>query len=412
MIAVASRKRLTVRSGLRVPLREPVPPTPALVQSAPPAEQARPRLAELFVNHRAIASNVRHFRRVTGTQVMAVVKADAFGHGDVAEVALANGATWIGVATIPEALRLRAAGVGAPMLSWLNPVDADWVAAIAQRVDVAVSSLEQLYAVARAAARVGGRARIHLHLDVGMARDGAPREMWSALCVVAREFELAECLTVAGIMGHLSSAESPEDTQNDVERQRFVNGVRVALRRGLAPSELHLAASAAALHRPDTRFTLARIGAGLFGIDPAGRESLAQALTLTAPVAQLRRVAAGVGVGYGHEHTTSRATTLAVLPLGYGDGLPRAAQHRAEVSIRGSRFPVVGRISMDQIVVDVGGAAIELGDLAILVGPGTRGEPTAGEWATWAGTIAHEVLTRLGTRTSRVLRTADARWAR
>lgn len=376
--------------------------------AAPPAH----RLAEIFVDRRAIAQNVQHFAWATQTPIMAVVKADGFGHGDVAEIALANGATWIGVATIPEALRLRAQGIAAPILSWLNPIDADWESAIAHRVDVAVTSLEQLYAVGDAARPETGPARIHLHLDVGMSRDGAPSDIWSALCVAARALEDAGRVRVIGIMGHLSVADDPTSTQNDVERLRFVNGVRVAHARGLAPSELHLAATAGALHRPDARFTLSRVGAGLYGIDPAGIAPLIPALTLTAPVAQLRRVAANVGVGYGHDYTTREATTLAVLPIGYGDGLPRAAQGSAEVTIRGRRYPVVGRISMDQIVVDVGDAAAELGDVALVMGPGSRHEPTAKEWATWSNTIEHELVTRLGVRSSRVLRTADARWAR
>lgn len=370
------------------------------------------RGAELYVDRQAIARNVRHIRAVTETPVMAVVKADAFGHGAVAELALANGATWIGVATLSEGLQLRRDGIAAPMLSWSNPVDADWGSAMLQHIDVAVASAEQLYAIAAAARALGMRARVHLHLDVGMSRDGAPREMWDVLCALARELEIAGRITVIGVMGHLSSAEDPESLQGDVERLRFVNGVRSARRRGLAPRELHLAATAAALHQPDSRFTLSRIGAGLYGIDPAERAQLTPALTLTAPVAQLREVRANVGVGYGHDYTTSTATTLATLPIGYGDGLPRVAQSRAEVSIRGRRAPIVGRISMDQIVVDVGREAVELGDVAVIMGSGSRGEPTVKEWADWAATIEHEIVTSLGVRRSRVLRTSDERWAR
>ncbi|GAA1324443.1 alanine racemase [Leucobacter albus] len=382
---------------------------PAVLPAPPPAAH---RLAELYVDRRAIARNVRHFAHATGTPVMAVVKADGFGHGDVAEIALANGATWVGVATIPEAMRLRERGIAAPMLSWLNPVDADWEDAIGAGIDVAVTSFEQLYAVASAAERAGGTARLHLHLDIGMSREGAPAESWSALCVAAAALETAGRVRVVGIMGHLSSAETPASRQNDVERLRFVNGVRVAHRRGLTPSELHLAATAGALHRPDSRFTLSRVGAGLYGIDPAGIAALTPALTLTAPVAHLRRVAANTGIGYGHDHTTARATTLAVLPIGYGDGLPRAAQEHAQVAIRGRRYPIVGRISMDQVVVDVGNDAVELGDIAVLMGPGTRHEPTMRDWAEWSGTIEHEIVTRLGVRNSRVLRSYDERWAR
>lgn len=388
-------------------------PVPTLRSASMRAAQPAPhRLAELFVDREALARNVRHFRETTGTPIMAVLKADAFGHGRVAELALENGASWIGVATIPEALALRAEGVSAPILSWLNPVDADWEGAVAQRVDVAITGLEQLYAVSGAALLLGKTARVHLHLDVGMSRDGAPREVWSVLCVAAKELEAAGRIVVVGIMGHLSCADTPEDPRNSVERLRFTNGVTVARRRGLTPSALHLAASAAALHLPDTRLTLARVGAGLYGIDPAGTDQLSPALTLTAPVAQLRRVGAGVGVGYGQEYATRVATTLAMLPLGYGDGLPRSAQGSAEVSIGGKRMPVVGRISMDQIVVDVGNHPVRLGDVALLMGPGDRGEPTARDWAAWAGTIEHEIVTRLGIRSSRVLRTADERWAR
>lgn len=370
------------------------------------------RLAELFVDRQAVARNVQHFRRITGTSVMAVVKADAFGHGDVAQIALENGATWIGVASIPEALALRADGIAAPILSWLNPVNAAWADAIAASIDVAVTSIEQLYAIAAAAERYGTAARVHLHLDVGMSRDGAPSEIWSVLCIAARELEKADRIDVVGIMGHLSNADDPGHAQNDTERLRFTNGVRAARRRGLTPRELHLAASAAALHRPDLRFSMSRVGAGLYGIDPAARADLAPALTLTVPVAQLRAVHAQQGVGYGHDHVTGEATTLAVLPIGYGDGLPRAAQGCAEVSIRGQRLPIVGRISMDQIVVDVGQHPVELGDVALVLGPGDRGEPTARDWAAWAGTIEHEIVTRIGVRRSRVLRTADERWAR
>ena len=383
------------------------------VAGAPPRAVTRPRSATVFVDRTAIARNVRQVLATTQTPVMAVVKADGFGHGDVAATALASGATWLGVATLDEAFRLRAQGITAPTLSWLNSVHADWRRAVAERVDVAVTSAEQLYAIGDAAASLGTRARVHLHLDVGMAREGAPSETWSALCVSAAALERAQRIRVVGIMGHLSHAEDPGHPNNAAERQRFVNGVRVAMRRGLTPSELHLAATAAALHLPNTRFTLSRVGAGLYGIDPAGAAELSSALTLTVPVAQVRDVAPGTGVGYGHAHTTGQSTKLAVLPIGYGDGLPRAAEGRAEVSIHGRRCPVVGRISMDQIVVDIGALDVSSGDVAVVMGPGRFGEASVGEWAGWSGTIEHELITRIGVRESRVQRSVSAtRWAR
>lgn len=375
---------------------------------APPAH----RLAEIYVDTAAIESNVQRILQLSETPLMAVVKADSFGHGDVAATALAAGASWIGVASLPEAIRLRAQGIDAPMLSWLNPVDADWEQAILHGIDVAVAGAEQLYAIAQAARQLRATARVHLHLDVGMSREGTPREQWSAVCLAARAHEQAGSLRVVGLMGHLSTSEDPASQQNAVERLRFANGVRVARGRGLAPTELHLAATAGALHLPDARYTLTRVGAGLYGIDPAGVTELQPALTLTVPVAQLRAVGSGVSVGYGGDFVTSAPTTLAVLPVGYGDGLPRAAQGVAEVSIRGHRYPIVGRISMDQVVVDVGQSSIAIGDIAVVLGPGGRGEPTVREWAAWAGTIENELVVRLGMRHSRVLRTAEKGWAR
>jgi alanine racemase len=202
-------------------------------------------------------------------------------------------------------------------------------------------------------------------------------------------------------MGHLARADEPADPANITGRTRFAWGLMIARTAGLRPALRHLAATAATLTDPDSHHTLVRVGAGLVGIDPSGTIALRWAVTLTAPVVSVRRVRAGTAVGYGHTWRALRATTLALLPLGYADGLPRAASGRAEVLLRGRRRPVVGRISMDQVVVDVGDEPVQPGETAILIGPGDGGEPTPADWADWAGTLPHEVVTGIGPRVAR-----------
>ncbi|KAA1379960.1 alanine racemase [Aeromicrobium fastidiosum] len=352
----------------------------------------------------AVAANTRVLAVRAGGELMAVVKADGFGHGavPVARTALAHGATWLGVTSIVEAVQLREAGITAPVLSWLNPLSGDFATALRHRIDLAVPGAAHLALVAGAAETAGVRARVHLHLDVGMARDGASPAEWLALCRRAHDLERQGFVDVVGVMGHLGGAGEVADGL-----ARFGHGVDVARSVGLRPRVRHLAATGALLDHPDTHLELCRVGAGLYGIDPTGRAGLRPTMTLTAPVVTVRDVAAGTPVGYGGTWSTPTATRLALLPLGYADGLPRAASGRAEVLLRGRRAPVVGTISMDQVVVDVGDLPVRPGDVAVVLGPGGlggTGEPTAAEWAAWAGTIEHEILTGIGHRVQRVVR--------
>ncbi|GAA0966372.1 alanine racemase [Frigoribacterium faeni] len=360
----------------------------------------------LLVHDDAVRANTRHFAALTGRRLMAVLKADAFGHGSIADSVLQSGARSIGVTSIEEALALRRAGVRVPVLSWLNVVDSDIAAAIVAGVDLAVPGPEMLHAIARAGRDVGRPARVHLHVDVGMARDGCPPEEWRALCDLARELRATDLLRIVGVMGHLSCADRPDDDQNARERGVFDAALRTARRRGIVPAVAHLAATAATVTGTGTGYDLHRVGAGLFGIDPSGTsDALRPALTLTSRVVSSRVVAAGTGVGYGLDHVVPRRTALALLPVGYGDGLPRTASHRAEVLVRGRRRPIVGRISMDMVVVDTGDDRIRPGESVTLFGPGDGGEPTVADWARWADTIPHEIVTRIGSRVARVHRT-------
>jgi alanine racemase len=352
----------------------------------------------LEINLEAVAANTRRFVETTKS-VLAVVKADGFGHGlaDVARTALANGATWLGVTSIAEADAVRNAGITAPVLSWLNPVGADIDTAQRPDIDLAVPSVDHLEAITT-------RTRVHLHLDTGMARDGAAPEDWRELMSAARRAEAAGHVTVVGVMGHLARADEKGHPANALGRLALLKGVEMARQAGLRPRIRHLAATAATLTDPMTHLDMVRIGAGLVGIDPSGSTRLHAALRLTAPVVQVRRVAAGTGVGYGHTHVTDRPTTLALLPVGYADGLPRAASNKAEVFVAGRRRRVVGVISMDQTVVDVGDDPVGPGAEAVVFGPGDGGEPTVDDWATWAGTIPHEIVTGIGQRVRRCVR--------
>lgn len=365
-------------------------------------------VSELLVHGDAIRENTARFHDLTNGRLMAVLKADAFGHGSIAHAVLEAGAASIGVTSVAEALALRADGVTAPILSWLNPPEADFEAAVRSGIDLAVPSVEQLHRVARAAARVGVPARVHLYIDVGIGRDGCPSQLWPALCAFARAHEANHAVRVVGVMGHLSCADDPGNPQNARERMCFGNAVRVARRRGLSPRTLHLAATAATLTGIGQGIGTHRVGAGLFGIDPArSGAGLRPALTLATSVVSTREVAAGTGVGYGHDFVAATRTQLALLPLGYGDGLPRAASGRAEVFARGRRRPVVGRFSMDMIVIDTGDEVLSPGERVTVFGPGDAGEPTVTEWAEWSRTIEHEIVTRVGCRVARVQRSLD-----
>lgn len=360
------------------------------------APSSRPTLT---VDPVALADNVRTFADRTAGELMAVVKSDGFGHGAelLARTALDHGATRLGVTSLDEAFALRSAGILAPVLSWLNPVDADFGRAARQRVEVAVPSREHLAALPPGI-------DVHLQLDVGMARDGASPQEWARLCRAARQMERTGRIQVVGIMGHLGCAGDPADPCNRLGRERFAWAVGVARAHGLRPRLRHLAATAATLTDPRTHHTMVRIGAGLVGIDPSGTTRLRPAMTLTAPVVSVRDVGVGTYVGYDHAHTTDRATRLALLPLGYADGLPRVASGRAEVLVRGRRCPVAGLISMDQVVVDVGDLAVVPGETVTVLGPGHDGEPTLAEWAAWAGTLPHEIVTGIGPRVRRTTR--------
>ncbi len=387
-------------------------------RGAPP-EPSPGLAAEAVVDLDAIAGNAAALRdRLGGAQLMAVVKADGYGHGAVpaARAALAGGASWLGVAHVHEALALRAAGIGAPVLAWLLTPGVDPGPAVAADVDLSVSAPWALQAVAAAARAAGRTAAVHLEVDTGMSRGGASPALWPDLLDAAAALVAEGAVRVRGTWAHFASADVPGDASVDAQLDAFAAAVATARARGVDPGLLHHANSAAALFEPRARFDLARCGIALYGVSPAPavapaeRLGLVPAMTLTARLAHVRAVPAGAGVSYGLTHVVPRATTLGLVPLGYGDGLPRHASSRpggggGAVLVAGRRRPVLGRVCMDQVVVDLGGEELAPGEPVVVLGAGAAAgrpeEPTAQDWAEAAGTIAYEVVTRIGPRVPR-----------
>jgi alanine racemase len=361
---------------------------------------------EAVVDLDAIRGNVATLRAGTPAEIMAVVKADGYGHGLLpsARAALAGGAAWLGVAIVDEALALRAAGISAPMLVCLwTPSEAGTVAAaITADVDLTVASRWALDAVTAAAREVGRPARVHLKIDTGLSRNGCYVTDWPDLVDAAAKAEVGAEVEVIGIWSHFACADEPGHPSIGRQVGAFRDALDVASRGGITPRVRHLANSAATLTLPDAHFDLVRPGIAVYGLSPVpGDFGLRPAMTLRAEVALAKRVGAGEGVSYGHVYTTAHETTLALVPLGYADGIPRNATNVGPVSINGQRYTISGRVCMDQVVVDVGDDPVSAGDTAVLFGPGRDGEPTAQDWADALGTIHYEIVTRIGPRVVR-----------
>lgn len=372
--------------------------------------QVRPHV-EVRIDLGAVADNVRAVAsRVSGSQVMAVVKGDAYGHGllPVARGARAGGAAWLGTAVLAEALALRAAGDTGPLLAWLAAPGADWGPALLAGIDVGVSSVDQLAEVAGAARAGGVIARVHLKADTGMARNGAPTwdGSWSELVTAASRTPAVE---VIGLFTHLACADVPGDPVTDGQLEAFHTAVAAARSAGLAPSLLHVANSAAALTDPRTHLDVVRVGLAVYGLSPVpglagpSQFGLRPVMRWSARLAAVRTVPAGHGVSYGLSWRAPHATVLGLVPAGYADGVPRALSNRGTVGFRGGRRSVVGRVCMDQFVVDLGpGSDAVPGEEVVLIGDGVDG-PTAQEQAVAADTISWEILTRVPAHLGRVL---------
>ncbi|MEZ0065439.1 alanine racemase [Streptacidiphilus sp. MAP12-20] len=369
--------------------------------------------AEALIDLAALRGNIAALRdRVGSAGIMSVVKADAYGHGAVpcARAALAAGAGWLGTATPEEALALRAAGIGpqdARMLCWLWTPGSPWRETVAADIDISVSGLWALPHVLDAVRAVGRPARVQLKADTGLGRNGAQPAEWSALVAAARAAEAEGLISVTGVWSHFACADEPGHPSIAAQLTAYREALAVAEAAGLRPEVRHIANSPATLTLPESHFDLVRAGLAQYGLSPVPEIGspadfgLRPVMSLVARIAQVKQVPGGHGVSYGHTYVTPGETTLALVPLGYADGIPRHASGAGPVWLADKWRTVAGRVAMDQFVVDLGGDAAEVGDVAVLFGSGERGEPTAEDWARAAGTISYEIVTRIGARVPR-----------
>ncbi len=387
--------------------REPTVPPAA---SAPGHSGGAEHTGWIEVDLDAITANVAALcARSAPAELMAVVKADAYGHGlvEVAGAALAGGATWLGAAQLSDALALRRAGFDVPILTWLFTPGAGLAEALEAGLDVAASASWALEEIAQASTPQRA-ARVHLTIDTGMAREGSTAELWPGLVQAAAELQRAGRIEVVGICSHLAAADEPGHSSVALQKAAFARALQEAERAGVTVRWRHLANSAATLLDPDTHYDLVRTGLAVYGLSPiphvhdANALGLTPAMSLHTTLAGVKDVAAGQGVSYGHTYRTPLATKVGLVPLGYADGIPRHASNRAEVLVGGRRAKIAGRVCMDQFVVDLGpDSTAQPGDPVLLFGSGAEGEPTAQEWAEAADTISYEIVTRLSGRVPR-----------
>ncbi|WP_028805620.1 alanine racemase [Streptomyces sp. 142MFCol3.1] len=373
--------------------------------------ETAPLRARAEIDLAALRANVRTLRaHAPSAALMAVVKSDAYGHGAVpcARAAREAGATWLGTATPEEALALREAGLPGRIMCWLWTPGGPWERAVEADLDVSVSGMWALREVVEAAGRVGRPARVQLKADTGLGRNGCQPADWPELVVHALDAQARGLVEVTGLWSHFACADEPGHPSIQAQLTLFREMVAYAEERGARPEVRHIANSPATLTIPDSHFDLVRTGIAVYGVSPSPELGtpadfgLRPVMTLSASLTLVKHVPSGHGVSYGHHYTTPGDTTLGLVPVGYADGIPRHASGTGPVLVGGKWRTVAGRVAMDQFVVDLGGDEPAPGAEAVLFGPGDRGEPTAEDWARAAGTIAYEIVTRIGTRVPRV----------
>jgi alanine racemase len=363
---------------------------------------------EARIDLSAVAHNIQVLRAHTTAALMPVLKADGYGHGavQVAHAVLAAGAAELGVATIDEALVLRRAGISAPLLAWLHGSSANFAGAIDADVQLGISSPRELERIVAAARTVGRTASVTVKVDTGLARNGVAMAEWEEVRDGVAAAVSDQAIVLRGAMSHLVRGDEPDHPLNSLQAQRLDEAVADLRRVGTPPEVVHIANSAATLTRPDLGRDLARPGIAVYGRSPApdlGDFGLIPAMTLSAEVLSVKKISAGQGVSYSHTWTAPNDTTVALLPAGYADGIPRLLSNKLRVHINGRSFPNVGRVCMDQMVVDLGpdGGGVVVGDRAVLFGTGEGGGPTALEWAEAIGTIDYEIVSGIRGRTVR-----------
>jgi alanine racemase len=359
----------------------------------------------------AIADNLKLIKSKTNAQVLAVVKADAYGHGliQVGKAAENARADWLGTALLEEGITLRNSGIKIPIISWLTPLGEDFKAAINLDIDLSISSTELLNEIVLAGKSVKKIPRIHVEVDTGMSRGGVGDD-WQLFLAELSKAVLANEINIVGIWSHFARADEPDEGMNGEQLTVFEDRIKSASAAGIKAEFIHIANSASSLTNKSAHKNIIRWGIGLYGLSPdlnnlgdSKSLNLKPAMRLKAKLHLVKAVKAGVSVGYGGTAITKSDTKLGVVTLGYADGIPRNANNLAGVFVGGKRAPLIGRVSMDQFVVDLGSNSLaKTGDEVIVFGDGAGGEYTADEWAKASGTINYEIVTRIGSRVPRI----------
>lgn len=348
-------------------------------------------------------------RKINGPALMAIVKANAYGHGLVqsAKAAKRGGADWLATALLEEAIELRNAGVSGPILTWLNTIDDRFEECISKDIDLGVNSVESLMAISNAAAKAGKPARVQVKVDTGLGRNGATLDDLPNLISALKQAQSSGQVKVVGVFSHFAYADEPSNPTISEQINNFKIAVDALNDANFELEVKHLSNSAATLGLPHTYNNLVRPGLAIYGISPspevgeATDHDLKPVMRLRAPIILIKNVPAGTGVSYAHQYHTKNQTNLALIPAGYADGIPRAASNKGPLLIDGKRFTISGRVCMDQFVVDIGDADVKPGDQAVLFGDPANGEPSVNDWAEAAGTINYEIITRIGPRVFR-----------
>ena len=348
-------------------------------------------------------------RKINGPALMAIVKANAYGHGLVqsAQAAKRGGADWLATALLEEAIDLRNAGVTGPILTWLNTLDDRFAECISKEIDLGINSLESLSAISVAAGKVGKPARVQVKVDTGLGRNGVTLDDLPNLIRALKQAQSAGQVKVVGVFSHFAYADEPSNPTIGEQINNFKIAVDALTDANFELEVKHLSNSAATLGLPHTYNNLVRPGLAIYGISPspevgeATEHDLKPVMRLRAPIILIKDVPAGTGVSYAHQYHTKNQTKLALIPAGYADGIPRSASNKGPILIDGKRFTISGRVCMDQFVVDIGDAEVKPGDQAVLFGDPANGEPSVNDWAEAAGTINYEIITRIGPRVFR-----------
>ena len=367
--------------------------------------------ASAEINLSAITQNFKSIKSRTTADVLAVVKADAYGHGliPVSKALEEAGADWFGTALLEEAINLRKAGILKPIISWLTPLGEDFKSAIDLDIDLGIPSIDLLDEVIKAASLTGKAARIHLEIDTGMSRGGVLSE-WDQLIKSVLVGVNLKQLKVIGIWSHFARADEPDELMNQEQLSLFEEKVNQAKAAGIDAQFIHIANSAALFTNKSSHKNIIRSGIALFGLSPdvktigdSSSLGLKPAMKLKAKLNLVKEVKAGSSVGYGGTAVLKSDTKLGVVTLGYADGIPRNTNNLAGVFVDKKRAPIIGRVSMDQFVVDLGiTSTAKTGDEVIVFGDGSGGEYTVDEWAKAANTINYEIITRIGPRVPRI----------